>query len=67
MKVKICEASQGPAIRQNLMAFGHVATKIYSFLIDWDKLEVIIDDIQENHVNIKPLFVSLLDTLTSPE
>jgi predicted nucleotidyltransferase len=46
---------------ENLMAFRHVATKIYSFLIDWDKLKVIVDDIQENHENIKQLFVNILN------
>lgn len=46
---------------ENLMAFRHVATKIYSFLIDWDKLEAIIDDIQSNHESIKQIFVNILN------
>lgn len=50
-------------VLENLMAFRHVATKIYSFLIDWDKLEVIIDDIQENHEKIKHFFINILNTI----
>jgi predicted nucleotidyltransferase len=46
---------------ENLMAFRHVATKIYSFLVDWEKLEGIIDDIKGNHQNIKQLFVTILN------
>ncbi|MCS6886832.1 MAG: hypothetical protein NZQ09_01380 [Chloroflexus sp.] len=30
---------------ERLMAFRHVATKIYSFLLDWNKLQSILDDI----------------------
>ncbi len=48
---------------ENLMAFRHVATKIYSFLIDWDKLEGVIEDIQQNHENIKLLFLDILNDL----
>lgn len=43
------------------MAFRHVATNIYSFLVDWEKLKGIIDDIKGNHQNIKLLFVTILN------
>lgn len=48
---------------ENLMAFRHVATKIYSFLIDWDKLQVIIDDIENNHQQIQQFFTDITDML----
>lgn len=48
---------------ENLMAFRHVATKIYSFLIDTNKLKAIVNEIQENHGQINALFVVLFDTL----
>ncbi|NUM78678.1 hypothetical protein HUU40_30330 [candidate division KSB1 bacterium] len=38
------------------MAFRHVATKIYGFLINNAKLQAIIDKVVENHANIKQLF-----------
>lgn len=40
---------------ENLMAFRHVATKIYGFLIDWNKLEAVLKDMEENHEGIKRL------------
>lgn len=49
---------------ENLMAFRHVATKIYSFLIDWNKLNAIIEDIQAYHHHIRQLFMNFLDTVT---
>ncbi|GAB4440509.1 MAG: hypothetical protein Fur0044_36980 [Anaerolineae bacterium] len=48
---------------ENLMAFRHVATKIYSFLIDWNKLQIIIDDIEKNHQQIQQFFTDILDAL----
>lgn len=42
-------------IIENLMAFRHVATKIYGFLIDWNKLQSVINDIQSNHTRITQL------------
>lgn len=41
---------------EDLMAFRHVATKIYSYLINNAKLQAIIAKISENHSNIKQLF-----------
>ncbi len=40
------------------MAFRHVATKIYSFLIDEAKLDVIVVKISNEHVQIVKLFGS---------
>lgn len=48
---------------ENLMAFRHVATKIYSFLIDWEKLEVIITLIRNQHHQIEQLILRILKTL----
>lgn len=41
---------------EDLMAFRHVATKIYGFLVNNAKLQAIIDKVVENHANIKQLF-----------
>ena len=41
---------------ENLMAFRHVATKIYGFLIDLGKLQVIVDEIRQHHAVICQLF-----------
>lgn len=46
---------------ESLMAFRHVATKIYGFLIDWSKLQVIVGDVEANHEAIKQLFIRALD------
>jgi hypothetical protein len=48
---------------ENLMAFRHVTTKIYGFLIDWDKLKSIIDQIEQRHGLVKLLFDDLLKRL----
>jgi hypothetical protein len=48
---------------ENLMAFRHVATKIYSFLIDFGKLQIIIDDIERTHQHIEQFFTDILDRL----
>lgn len=48
---------------ENLMAFRHVATKIYGFLIDRDKLEVVVTDIRRFHPGIVDLFQTLLTRL----
>jgi hypothetical protein len=50
-------------IIENLMAFRHIATKIYGFLIDWGKLQVIVSDIERNHDRIKPTFTNILSAL----
>ena len=44
---------------QTLMAFRHVATKIYGFLIEWEKLNVVVTDIQRFH----PEFVRWFETI----
>ena len=46
---------------ENLMAFRHVATKIYGFLLDWKKLEFIIEDIKKCHNQVKALFFGIID------
>lgn len=43
-------------IIEDLMAFRHVATKIYGFLIDANKLAVVVNAIEQNHLRIKKLF-----------
>jgi len=48
---------------ENLMAFRHVATKIYSFLIDWDKLDVILKLIKGKHNQIRQLFFDILESI----
>ena len=47
----------------NLMAFRHVATKIYGSLIDADKLNAVVGDISTNHGAIEKLFRGLVETL----
>ena len=47
-----------------LMAFRHVATKIYAFLIDEKKLEVIVTKITNEHSQIVLLFNQLLASVT---
>ena len=46
----------------NLMAFRHVATKIYGFLIDADKLNTVVEDINTHHSTIEKIFHNLLET-----
>ena len=48
----------------NLMAFRHVATKIYGFLIDEAKLNVVVSDIELNHQIIETLFRDLIANIT---
>lgn len=48
---------------EDLMTFRHVATKIYGFLIDSNKLQVIVNEIEQNHVNIKHLFEGVSDKI----
>lgn len=45
---------------ENLMAFRHVATKIYGFLIDANKLSFVIRDIEEHHDRIKQLMLDVV-------
>jgi hypothetical protein len=51
-------------ILESLMAFRHIATKIYGFLIDWEKLKYVIEDINTNHIKIRQLIVDVLNTIT---
>ncbi len=46
-----------------LMAFRHVATKIYGFLIDRDKLEVVAGRIKSEHSNISNLVTQVCDAI----
>lgn len=48
---------------ENLMAFRHVATKIYGFLIDWTRLQGVVIDIQKFHTRISWLFQTLITNL----
>ena len=48
---------------ENLMAFRHIATKIYGFLIDWSKLKFIINNIESSHNKIKGIFANILDII----
>lgn len=41
---------------ETLMAFRHVATKIYGFLIDWSKLQSVLSLIESNHGSVVTLF-----------
>ncbi len=58
----IADYQKTVTIITNLMAFRHVATKIYGFLIDADKLNVIVEDINTYHSGIEQLFHKLLKT-----
>ena len=48
---------------EGLMAFRHIATKIYGFLIEWDKLRVTISEIEANHNKIKKIFIDIKATI----
>jgi len=48
---------------ENLMAFRHVATKIYGFMIDREKLEVVVTDIRSRHSQIVELFQATVAAL----
>ena len=49
------------------MAFRHVTTKIYGFLIDWGKLKSVVDQIQQRHGLLETLFDELLERLERNE
>lgn len=55
-------SQEAVVIITNLMAFRLVATKIYGFLIDADKLNVIVEDIHTHHSEIAQIFYELLET-----
>ncbi len=46
-----------------LMAFRHVATKIYGFLIDDAKLYMIVDKIKNEHGNISKMINNVLSAI----
>jgi predicted nucleotidyltransferase len=46
-----------------LMAFRHIATKIYGFLIDERKLQTVIQGVTENHSALNALFVEIVDEI----
>lgn len=48
---------------EELMAFRHVATKIYGFLLDWNKLESIVSKILRSHKKINSLFLRVVESL----
>lgn len=49
---------------EEMMAFRHVATKIYGFLLDWNKLKAIVEEVGTMHPLTKELFTRLLVTLS---
>ena len=59
----IADFQETVVVITNLMAFRHVATKIYGFLIDSNKLEAIVEDISTQHREIEKIFHKLLETL----
>ena len=59
----IADFQETVVVITNLMAFRHVATKIYGFLIDSNKLEAIVEDISTQHREIEKMFHKLLETL----
>lgn len=50
-----------------LMGFRHVATKIYGFLIDQDRLLSLVKVIQSNHASLHKVIEDLLDKLASTQ
>ena len=58
----VSDSDETVPVITNLMAFRHVATKIYGFLIDSDKLSTIVEDINSNHGKIENIFHQLLKT-----
>lgn len=50
---------------EELMAFRHVATKIYGFLLDRKKLDVIVQQIKSNHKGITDFFNMTTSFLTT--
>jgi len=65
MELQVSQETMGFIVE--LMAFRHVATKIYGFLIDESKLEVIVSRIQAEHTAISALFEYTLSKLTDRE
>jgi len=47
----------------DLMGFRHVATKIYGFLLDWQRLKRVTDQILNYHTDIKQVFVNAVEII----
>ncbi len=60
----ICAEQKTLNTIEELMAFRHVATKIYGFLINEGKLEVITDKIKNEHFEIVALIRQVLKTVS---
>lgn len=48
----------------DLMGFRHVVTKIYGFLLDWDRLRRVVDQILKFHTNFKQIFLDAIEIAT---
>lgn len=44
----------------DLMGFRHVVTKIYGFLLDWERLRRVVDQIALHHEKIKQIFTDAI-------
>ncbi len=62
-KVGLRDARSAVEFIEDLMAFRHVTTKIYGFLIDWSKLKSVVDQIQQRHGLLETLFNELMQRL----
>ena len=56
-----------PGVILELIAFRHVATKIYGFLIDEEKLYVIVEKIEQSHIKVDNLFRALQTAVLAGE
>lgn len=48
----------------DLMGFRHVVTKIYGFLLDWDRLRRVVDQIAKFHTDFKQIFLDAIEIAT---
>lgn len=48
----------------DLMGFRHVVTKIYGFLLDWDRLRRVVDQTSKFHTNFKQIFLDAIEIAT---
>ncbi|MCL6475429.1 MAG: hypothetical protein K6U75_10305 [Firmicutes bacterium] len=62
-KVGMLDTQSAVEFIEELMAFRHVTTKIYGFLIDWGKLKSVVDQIQQRHGLLETLFDELMQRL----
>jgi hypothetical protein len=51
------------SVMTELMGFRHVATKIYGFLIDHDRLRAVVKTIVSNHVGLRLMVRGALDKI----